>query len=146
MQTITNLSAEQRYLVKATFPKLAMRCDTIGDLFYSQLYWSDQSLISMFKKTPKEQGKLLVQMLGRAISCLDDPDALVAVLQELGLRHKGYRVQKRHYKLFGAALISTLELVLGGAVFTPDVKEAWTVFYDMISEIATTAAYGGEGS
>ena len=141
MQNTVPISTNEKSLIQTTFPKIAMRSETITDLFYSQLYWADQSLIPLFEKSPREQGRILMRMLGKAIALLDEPDTLIPVIQELGVRHAGYGVKKKDYKIFGTALMSSLELVLGESVFNADVKAAWTVFYNMLASIAIEAAY-----
>ena len=44
----------------------------------------------------------------------------------------GYGVTERHYETVGAALLWTLEQGLG-SVFTAEVREAWTVVYQLLA-------------
>jgi hemoglobin-like flavoprotein len=63
----------------------------------------------------------------------------VPAIQALGRRHKGYGVTETNYATVGQALLWTLEQGLGEA-FTPDVREAWTVTFVLVSGTMKTAA------
>jgi hemoglobin-like flavoprotein len=92
-------------------------------LFYKNLFEADPALQGLFKGNMKEQGDKLMQMIGIAVSKLDELGALVPALQGLARRHAGYGVQEAHYQTVGASLLKTLEQGLG-ADFTLEVKSA----------------------
>ena len=70
---------------------------------------------------------------------LDNLEAIVPAVQELGVRHVNYGVKEEDYATVGSALLSTLEAGLGDA-FTPEVKEAWTITYTTLSTTMIDAA------
>ena len=78
-------------------------------------------------------------MLGAAVKGLDDLDALVPVVEDLGRRHVDYGVEDSHYDTVGAALLSTLETGLGDA-WSEDAKEAWTSVYVVLADTMKAAA------
>lgn len=141
MYNTLSLTADQKRLIQATFPKILMRSKTVSDLFYSQLFWADQSLIPMFTHSREEQGRHLMHMLSAAISLLDEPEELRALMAELGRRHVAYGVQKKHYPLFGKALLAALERALGEGSFNAEVKSAWVQFFSVIAAMAIEGAY-----
>jgi nitric oxide dioxygenase len=51
----------------------------------------------------------------------------------------GYGVEPGHYATVGAALLWTLQQGLGEG-FTPEVENAWTTAYGVLSEVMTEAA------
>jgi hemoglobin-like flavoprotein len=87
----------------------------------------------------KEQGRKLMAMIRAAVAGLDNIDALVPVVQDLGRRHVKYGVIDAHYDTVGSALLWTLEKGLAG-FFTPPVKEAWTAVYGVLATTMKDAA------
>ena len=72
-----------------------------------------------------------------AVEYLNDVDALLPKLEELGARHATeWKCKREHYDAVGAALLWTLKTGLGEA-WTEDVADAWTWVYGVI---ATTMA------
>ena len=48
-------------------------------------------------KDVRAHGKRVMETVGHAVNGLDDLDLLVPILQDLGKRHAGYKVQKSHF-------------------------------------------------
>jgi hemoglobin-like flavoprotein len=110
-----------------------------AELFYNNLFTAAPELRSLFKSDMKEQGKKLIQMIGVAVSKLNDLDSLIPVLKSLAQRHASYGVQEAHYTTVGTALLKTLEQGLGPA-FTPEVQQAWTAVYQTMAGVMVDAA------
>ena len=55
------------------------------------------------------------------------------------MRHVAYGVQDKHYDDVGAALLWTLERVLGPA-FTPEARDAWAALYGTVADVMRNAA------
>jgi nitric oxide dioxygenase len=135
-----SLTSTQIKLVQDSFALVAPIADTAAQLFYGRLYELDPSLRLMFKSDMKEQGRKLMQMLSVAVHALNNLDGIISAVQALGQRHVGYGVTMEHYAIVGDALLWTLEQGLGEA-FTPDVKEAWTAVYVLLTQVATANLY-----
>jgi methyl-accepting chemotaxis protein/hemoglobin-like flavoprotein len=133
------LNANQISLVQGSFAQVAPLADAAAEMFYRRLFELDPTLSRLFKGDIKQQGKKLMQMIGAAVRGLDDLSALVPVVQQLGVRHKGYGVRPEHYDTVGAALLWTLAQGLGPA-FTPEVKAAWTAVYGVLATTMQSAA------
>ncbi|AKH69369.1 hemoglobin-like flavoprotein [Spongiibacter sp. IMCC21906] len=129
----------QKELVQSSFTKVEPISDTAAELFYARLFELDPSLKPMFSGDMEQQGKKLMTMLATAVRSLDNLDALVPVVKRLGERHVAYGVQTGHYVTVGNALLDTLDKGLGDD-FTPEVKEAWTVVYGVLSSTMIAAA------
>ncbi len=86
-----------------------------------------------------EQGRKLMAMITAAVNSLNDLEAVVPTVQDLGRRHVGYGVEDSHYETVGEALLWTLEQGLGPA-FTPEVKEAWAAMYGIVAKVMIDAA------
>jgi hypothetical protein len=75
----------------------------------------------------------MLGFMGVAISMLDDLESLKNMLRQAGHRHAGYGALSSYYPALGEALLLTLEGALGSK-FTPDTRQAWSEFYDFMSE------------
>ena len=133
------MTPEQKQMVQSSFAKVAPIADQAAALFYGRLFELDPGLKPMFKGDISEQGRKLMSTLGVAVGSLDNLDALMPVLQNLGRGHVAYGVQDSHYDTVGAALLWTLEQGLGDD-FTPSVKDAWTEVYTIVATVMKDAA------
>lgn len=126
-------------LVKESFDLVEPMASEVGALFYANLFRADPALKPLFKGDMRVQGDKLVQMIATAVGKLDQPEVLLPVLRQLGLRHAGYGVVDSHYDTVGAALIKTLAQGLGPA-FSDEVREAWLEVYAIVSTTMKSAA------
>lgn len=131
-------------LVQASFAKVAPIAETAAELFYARLFELDPSVKVLFKTDLKEQGKRLMSMIATAVAGLNDVEALVPAVQDMGRRHIKYGVTREQYGTVGQALLDTLAKGLGDD-FTPEVKNAWTVIYGVLSTTMIAAAYDEAG-
>ncbi len=132
-------------LVQESFEKVKPIASTAAEIFYTKLFEIDPALKSLFPGAPtdepmKEQGNKLMTMIGAAVAGLNDLNALVPVLEGLGKRHVGYKVEASHYDTVGIALLDTLKTGLGDG-FTEEVKEAWATVYTTMAKVMINASY-----
>jgi hemoglobin-like flavoprotein len=128
--------------------------ETAADLFYQRLFTLDPTLVSLFPADMTAQKRKLMKSLHFIVQGLDWPesawadvteekDDVVLVVLALGRRHRNlYRVEDRHYQTVGEALLWTLDQGLGEA-FTPEVRDAWTKAYGLISTLMKLARDAG---
>ncbi|MGC6432043.1 MAG: globin family protein [Jejuia sp.] len=133
------MEAKTIELVQGTFKKVVPIADKAAEIFYAKLFDLDPALKPLFKGDMKEQGAKLMSMIGTAVNGLNNLDAIVPAVQNLGRNHVGYGVKDSHYDTVGSALIYTLETGLGDA-FTPDVKDAWVEVYTVLATTMKDAA------
>lgn len=125
--------------VQDSFAKVAPIADAAAALFYDNLFKRDPVLRALFRSDLGTQSVRLMQMIAFTVNRLGNPDALLPALAKLGRDHVRYCVRNSHYVTVGAALIETLEVVLGEA-FTPEVRDAWLEVYGLISTTMQRAA------
>lgn len=126
--------------VQRTFAQVRPIAATAADLFYNRLFSLDPSLRALFRSGDMaKQGQMLMSVLGTAVMGLSNLEKLAPVVRNLGARHVGYGVKTEHYATVGGALLWTLEQGLGEA-FTPEVREAWTAAYELLSEVMQLGA------
>lgn len=130
-------------IIQNTFSLLGPISDQAAALFYARLFELDPTLRSLFEGDMREQGRALMQALAVTIGSLDQFDALVPAVRQLGVRHAGHGVRDQHYATVGVALLWTLERCLGAA-FTPAAKTAWTKTYDALANAMLEGAHHTE--
>jgi len=125
--------------VQSTFNIIAPIADDAAALFYSKLFEIDPSLKPMFKGDMADQRKKLMQILGVAVSSLNNLEAIVPAVQDLGRRHVKYGVRPQHYNTVAEAILWMLAQTLG-ATFTPTIKQSWTEVYTVLADTMIAAA------
>ena len=133
------LTNQQKVLVQSSFKKVLPISEQTAELFYNRLFEIDPALRPLFKGDMTEQGKKLMQMLATAVRGLDNLEALVPAVKDLGARHVGYGVKDEHYQTVATALLWTLEKGLGPD-FTSETREAWIAVYGVLSSTMKNAA------
>jgi hemoglobin-like flavoprotein len=134
------MTPKQIAVVQESFQKVASIADQAAELFYHNLFELDPQLRNLFPSDMQAQGGKLMHMIGLAVHGLKNLEALIPAVQELGRRHVDYGVKEKHYEAVGNALMMTLEQGLG-AEFTPQVKDAWSATYELLSGVMKEAAY-----
>ena len=133
------LTPDHIALVQETFKSVAEISEQAAELFYNRLFEIDPALKALFKNDLKEQGRLLMAMIATAVNGLNDLDAIVPAVQDLGGRHAGYGVKDSDYDTVAEALLWTLDQGLGDA-YTPEVATAWTAVYTVLADTMKAAA------
>ena len=112
---------------------------TVGGIFYNRLFEIAPQLKDMFRNPMPEQSKKLLAMISYVIRKLDKLEDILDEVAKLAQRHVSYGVKPGHYTTVGEALIWTLEKGLGEN-WNTELKEAWTVCYDILSSAMINAA------
>ena len=126
------MTPDQITLVETSFAHALPVADVVATLFYNRLFEIAPEVRALFSEDMREQRRNLMQMLNVTVHGLSNLDRLVPMVEALGRRHAGYGVQAIHYQVVGAALLWTLDHSLG-ALFTPEVEDAWTVAYTLLA-------------
>lgn len=137
------MTPEQVELVQSTFQKVLPITDVAAELFYQRLFEIDPNIRPMFKGDMKEQGKKLMTALATVVNGLKNPEKIIPIAQELGVRHLDYGVKDYHYTTVAHALIWTLEQGLEDE-FTDEVRDAWIAAYTLLSDVMIAAAHEHE--
>eukprot|EP00752_Nemacystus_decipiens_P007834 g6999.t1 len=108
--------------------------EDVGESFYSVLFEIAPPVESLFTRSKRVQGEMLMSMVDSAVRLLNNLEELVPVLIQLGLRHNAYKVRAEHFPVVENALIATLGLVLQNE-FTDEVKQSWLAAYKLMANI-----------
>ncbi|MFT5487124.1 MAG: hemoglobin-like flavoprotein, partial [Alphaproteobacteria bacterium] len=125
-------------LVQQSFMRVEPISMVVARTFYERLFETNPEIRTLFTGDMESQGERLMDMIGAAVAGLDDLEALVPVVQQLGARHRKYGVETSHYGAVAEALIWTLEQGLADA-FTPEIRTAWVNVYGVLAETMITA-------
>ncbi len=137
------MTPQERSLVQESFAAVRPISDQAAAMFYERLFTIAPEVKPLFKGDMSEQGKKLMQMLAVAVNGLNNLEAILPAVQELGRKHVDYGVTAAHYQPVGEALLWTLEQGLGDA-FTAETKAAWEKTYTLLAGAMIEAAEGAK--
>jgi NAD(P)H-flavin reductase/hemoglobin-like flavoprotein len=125
--------------LRATWAKAAALGDAVPAFFYAVLFVAHPELRELFPVSMAAQRDRLFTALGRVISQVDNTDALVPYVAQLGRDHRRFDVRPEHYPAVGEALLTTLEHFLGDE-WTPEVAADWQAAYGVLAQVMVDAA------
>jgi nitric oxide dioxygenase len=128
-------------LVQDSFAKVIPISEQAAMLFYDRLFEVAPGVKAMFPADMTEQRRKLMTMLAAVVKGLGNLEQILPAASALAKRHVNYGAKVEHYPVVGGALLWTLEKGLGEG-WTPDVANAWTTAYGMLSGHMISEAYG----
>ncbi|PZR29610.1 MAG: hemoglobin [Citrobacter freundii] len=135
------LTLEQIQLIKSSWsPFRRIDPKLVGDVFYSRLFLEHPYLRKLFPKNMEEQYQKLLAMMNLIVGRLNQLDKLTEDIKALARRHVRYGVKAEHYTAVGNALLWTLEQGMGKD-WRPEVRDAWTACYTILSDTMINASY-----
>jgi hemoglobin-like flavoprotein len=132
--TDTNLTAEQKRLVRLSFLRVEPALDLVAQLFFLKLFRLDPSLRKKFSGPIEVQARKFAAGAKLAMISLGHEDGLAPTLKLLGARHRQLGIQSRHYRTMSRALVWTLERSLE-TKFDRDTKDAWNALLSSFTRI-----------
>ena len=139
------MTPTQIRLVQESFSKVAPISEQAAVIFYGRLFEVAPSVRALFPDDMSEQRKKLMATLAVVVNGLTDLPAVLPAASALAKRHVGYGAKPEHYPVVGGALLWTLEKGLGEA-WTPELAEAWTAAYGLLSGYMISEAYGAQAA
>ena len=134
------LSNDAVALIRESWAVLARDPDALTDGFYAELFRSAPQYRAMFAATDlPAQRKKLAAALALVVRDAEDLGPVIAPLQEMGRRHSGYGVTDEDYAIVGAALLTTMDRLLG-PIFSADVRAAWATAYGAVAAAMQSGA------
>jgi NAD(P)H-flavin reductase/hemoglobin-like flavoprotein len=124
--------------MRASFAKAAATGDEAPLYFYSHLFLSHPETRQLFPVSMAHQRDRLFAALGDVVAKVDDLDALVPILQQLGRDHRKFGTVAAHYPAVGGSLLATLEHF--DDEWSPELAKDWTEAYTLVAEVMVAAA------
>ena len=132
----------QAVLIRESFDLVAEAPNAIVKLFYGRLFELDPTLRPMFKTDITEQVSKLVATLQIVVDHVEQPQALLPALHELGRKHATYGTLPAHYDTVRQALLWALGQALQPD-FDKETRAAWDGVLTWISREMIAAATSG---
>ena len=129
--------------MRANFAKAAATGDEAPLYFYSHLFLSHPETREMFPVSMAHQRDRFFAALGEVVTRVDDLDALVPILRQLGRDHLKFGVLPAHYPAAGASLLATLEHF--DPEWTPELAKSWAEAYDVVATVMIQGAEEAAG-
>jgi NAD(P)H-flavin reductase len=124
--------------MRANFAKAAATGDEAPLYFYSHLFLSHPETRQLFPVSMAHQRDRLFAALGDVVARVDDLEALVPILQQLGRDHRKFGTLAAHYPAVGGSLLATLEHF--DDAWSPELAKDWTEAYTLVAEVMIEAA------
>jgi NAD(P)H-flavin reductase len=124
--------------MRANFAKAAATGDEAPLYFYSHLFLSHPETRQLFPVSMAHQRDRLFAALGDVVARVDDLEALVPILQQLGRDHRKFGTLAAHYPAVGGSLLATLEHF--DDQWSPELAKDWTEAYTLVAEVMIEAA------
>jgi NAD(P)H-flavin reductase/hemoglobin-like flavoprotein len=124
--------------MRASFGKASAHGDQAPLWFYSHLFLTHPETRDMFPVSMARQRDRLFSALGDVMARVDDLDALVPILQQLGRDHRKFGALPAHYPAVGASLLATLEHF--DDEWNDELAASWAEAYGVIADVMIGAA------
>jgi NAD(P)H-flavin reductase/hemoglobin-like flavoprotein len=124
--------------MRASFGKAAATGDEAPLYFYSHLFLTHPETRQLFPVSMAHQRDRLFSALGDVVARVDDLDALVPMLEQLGRDHRKFGTLSEHYPAVGASLLATLQHF--DDEWNAELAATWTAAYNVVAEVMIKAA------
>jgi len=124
--------------MRASFGKAAANGDEAPLYFYSHLFLSHPETRALFPVSMAHQRDRLFRALGDVLARVDDLDALVPILEQLGRDHRKFGTVAEHYPAVGASLLATLKHFDDD--WNADLERSWSEAYELVASVMIKAA------
>ena len=133
------MDTNQINLVRDSFVQIVLDADAAAQLFYGRLFELAPETRPLFRNDMIEQGRHLIETLGKIVTGLSRLDVMLPGLCRLAERHVDYGVEDRYYAVAGSALMHMVT-VYGGPAIDNATAEAWKTAYALIADIMIAAS------
>lgn len=126
-------------LIYESFALLAPQVEELTANFYQLLFERYPTVKPLFNDTtPEDQSKKLAAALQVVVDNLENPEALVEVLTQMGDRHQAYGALEPHYGAVSETLIDAMA-ELAGSKWNSDFEDAWREALELICDVMLSA-------
>ena len=125
--------------LEQSFATLAGVGDEMTRVFYDTLFARVPAVRAMFPPDLAQQRQKLLATLAWVVANLKNRDSMLAAVDALGRRHRGYGATAAHYPIVASCLLSAMRTV-GGDQFGDEAAADWEVAINLIGERMIAAA------
>lgn len=123
-------------IIKSTVPVLEEHGEKITTRFYELMFGNHPELLNIFNHANQKQGrqqKALSSTVYAAAKYIDNLEAILPVVKQIGHKHRSLGINPEHYPIVGKHLLLAIEDVLGDAA-TKEIIDAWAEAYNVIAD------------
>lgn len=134
------LSYQQAKIVKATIPLLQDRGEELASTFYRTMITDHPELNNYFNTANQKNGRqprALTSVILHFAKNISDIGEIIPKLERVCQKHCSLGIQPEHYEVVGKYLLQAFAVVLGPAIMTPQVHDAWTRAYWTLARMLT---------
>ena len=124
-------------IIKSTVPVLKEHGLEITKTFYNIMFENNPEIKPMFnmdKQASGEQPKALAMAILASAQNIDNLEAILPAVKNIGKAHINSNVKPEHYPIIGKNLLLAIKEVLGDLA-TEEVIDAWAKAYEVIAEV-----------
>lgn len=132
------LCAEQRALIKATVPLLETGGEALTNHFYKLMLAEHPEVRPLFNQAHQASGdqpRALANGVLMYAKHIDRLDQLGGLVSQVVNKHVALQVLPEHYPIVGSCLLRAIREVLGEAIATDAVIDAWAAAYGQLADI-----------
>jgi nitric oxide dioxygenase len=122
-------------IVKSTVPVLETHGEAITSRFYQLMFGNHPELLHIFNHANQKQNrqqKALAGAVYAAAKYIDNLEAIIPVVKQIGHKHRSLGIKPEHYPIVGEHLLLAIKDVLGEAA-TDEIIDAWGKAYGEIA-------------
>ncbi|MDF2960151.1 MAG: nitric oxide dioxygenase [Paenibacillus sp.] len=130
------LSQTTVQMIKSTVPVMEVHGTAITKRFYELLFSGYPELLNLFNHANQKQGRqqaALANAVYAAAVHIDNLEAILPVVKQIGHKHRSLGVKPEHYPIVGSTLLTAIKDVLGDAA-TEEILSAWGRAYEVIAD------------
>ncbi|GIO04084.1 flavohemoprotein [Brevibacillus reuszeri] len=130
------LSQQTIDVIKSTVPVLEVHGTAITERFYEMLFGKHPELLNIFNHANQKQGRqqtALANAVYAAALHIDNLEAILPVVKQIGHKHRSLGILPEHYPIVGENLLAAIKDVLGDAA-TDEIIQAWADAYGVIAD------------
>jgi nitric oxide dioxygenase len=132
------LTAEQTAIVKATVPLLETGGEALTTHFYTSMLRDHAEVRPLFNQAHQASGtqpRALANAVLMYARHIDDLGALGDLPKRIIQKHVALQIQPEHYPIVGICLLRAIREVLGEAIATDAVIDAWGAAYGQLADL-----------
>ena len=136
------LSNTQRDIIKATVPLLETGGEALTTHFYKLMLSEYPEVRPLFNQAHQASGtqqRALANGVLQYARHIDRLEALGPLAAQIVNKHVALQIQPEHYPIVGTCLLRAIREVLGEAVATDAVIDAWAAAYQQLADILINA-------
>ncbi|GED68472.1 flavohemoprotein [Brevibacillus reuszeri] len=130
------LSQQTIDVIKSTVPVLEVHGTAITKRFYEMMFAKHPELLDIFNHVNQKQGRqqtALANAVYAAALHIDNLEAILPVVKQIGHKHRSLGILPEHYPIVGENLLAAIKDVLGDAA-TDEIIQAWADAYGVIAD------------